>query len=123
MKQFELRAGGFKSRRLARHEKHTGTLFGRVRLAVEGDDARFRRRDHVDEVIVAAGLHVELPAVLHRSLIHGQRLRTAQIFAAKDTLQSGCDRFGFRRVPINDRDVVNCWHAHSSNNPLLRRGR
>ena len=111
MKQFELRAGRFNSRRFARRQKHAGAVFGCVRLAVEADGARLRRLDDVDEVVVVAGLDVELAAFLHRSLIDGQVLRTAQSFAADRPFKPGCDRLGFGLVPIDDRNVIDCRHG------------
>src|ERR1700733_12849091 len=55
VKQLELRTGGFKSRGFTWDEKYAGALLGRVRLAVEADDAVFRRFDDVEKGIVAAG--------------------------------------------------------------------
>ena len=71
MKQLKLRAGRFKLRRFAWHEKHPGTVLRSVRLAVEADGARLRRLDDVDEVVVAACLDVELATFLNRSLVDG----------------------------------------------------
>ena len=62
VKQLELRPGRFNSRRFAWREKHAGAVLGGVRLAVEADGAAFRRLDDVDEVVVGAGLDVELAA-------------------------------------------------------------
>jgi hypothetical protein len=89
VKQLELRAGRFKSRRFAWHEKHPGAVLRGVRLAVEADGAAFRRLDDVDKVIVAAGLDVEVAALQHRSLGDVQVLRTAKSLAADRSFKPG----------------------------------
>src|SRR5262245_9098798 len=60
VQQLQIRPGRFESRRLAWAEQHTGACFGCVRLAVEADDAFFRRLYDVDEVVVIGCLDLEL---------------------------------------------------------------
>src|SRR5262249_27990784 len=93
VKQFDLRSGRRDAPRCTGREKHAGAVLGRVRLAIEADAAAFRL-DDVDQVVVVAGLDVEMAAVLDRSLINVQVLRTAQSLAADRPFKSGCDRFG-----------------------------
>ncbi len=121
VKQLELCAGRFKSRGFAWREKHAGTLRGGVRFPVEADDARFRRLDDVDKVIVVAGVDVKMATLQHRSLVDGQRLRTTQTLATDRPFQPGCGRFGFGRVPINDENVADRRHGHSSSGSVTIR--
>ena len=101
VKQLDLRAGRFNSRRFAWREKHPGAVLRSMRLAVEADGARLRL-DDIDKMVVAACLHIEMATVLHRSLVDGQVLRTAQSLAADRPFKPGCDRLGFGFIPVDD---------------------
>ena len=113
VKQLDLRAGRFNTRRFAWREKHPGTVLRSVRLPVEADGARLRL-DDVDKVVVGAGLDIELPAFRHCPLIDVQVFRSAQRLAADRPFKPGCDRLGLGLVPIDDGNVFDVRHGHSS---------
>src|SRR5262249_40322010 len=98
-------------RRFAWGEQHAGAVLGCVRLAIEADDARFRRFNDVNEVVVAAGLDVEPATLRHGSVADGQELRTTQARATDRPFEPGFDRRGLGLVPIDDGNVANCRHS------------
>src|SRR6185295_6365014 len=111
MQKFQGRTRSFKSSALRGCEKHAGAVLRFMRLVLETDNAFSGSTHDIRQMVIVAGLKIEVAASRYCSAIDGQIARTAQVWAAYRLDRPGFHRHRLAGVRIDYRKIADSRHV------------